>query len=145
MNSLKLEKKKSARRALGGLLRDVLLFSIGGVGYYLLEVAFRGYSHFSMAICGGVCLWLIFHMNKRFAKKKLAVRALGGAFIITAVELICGCIVNLLLGLRVWDYSHLPLNLLGQICLPFTVIWFLLCFPICFVCGLLCKERLTQN
>lgn len=27
---------------------------------------------------------------------------------------------------NVWDYSNMPFNLLGQICLPFTVIWFFL-------------------
>ena len=35
-----------------------------------------------------------------------------------------GCIVNLLLGFHVWDYSDLPLNILGQICIPFSIIWF---------------------
>lgn len=26
-------------------------------------------------------------------------------------------------GMGVWDYSRVPLNLWGQICLPFTLIW----------------------
>ena len=86
-----------------------------------------------------------FIMNKRFAKQKLAVRALGGALIITLVELICGCIVNLKLGLDVWDYSHIPLNLFGQICLPFTLLWFLLCFPICIACNIFCRGKRAQN
>lgn len=29
-------------------------------------------------------------------------------------------------GWNVWDYNNMPLNLLGQICLPFTVLWFFL-------------------
>lgn len=29
--------------------------------------------------------------------------------------------------LGVWDYSAAPFNLLGQICLPFTLLWFPLC------------------
>ncbi len=135
---------KKKRRILG-LFRDIMLFVSGGVGYYSLEVAFRGYSHWSMALCGGVCLCLIYHMNRKLAKKKLAVRALGGAFIITAVELVCGCVVNLMLGLDVWDYSHIPLNLFGQICLPFTLLWFLLCIPICIGCSILCRKRKAQN
>ena len=122
-----------------GMIRDILLFSVGGAGYFSLEVLFRGYSHWSMALCGGVCLLSIFHMNKKMAKKKLAVRALGGAFIITAVEFVCGCFVNLLMKWRVWDYSHIPLNLLGQICLPFTFLWFALCIPICLIFNLFCK------
>ena len=135
---------KKKRRTLK-LFRDLLLFVSGGVGYYSLEVAFRGYSHWSMALCGGICLYLIYHMNRKLAKKKLAVRALGGAFIITAVELVCGCVVNLALGLGVWDYSHIPLNLFGQICLPFTLLWFLLCIPICVCCSIIGGKRSTQN
>lgn len=49
-----------------------------------------------------------------------------GAIVITTLEFVCGCIVNLWLGWNVWDYSNMPFNLLGQICLPFTVIWFFL-------------------
>lgn len=49
-----------------------------------------------------------------------------GAVIITVLEFICGCIVNLALGWNVWDYSNTPLNILGQVCLPFTIIWFLI-------------------
>ena len=45
---------------------------------------------------------------------------------ITDLEFITGIIVNLILHLNVWDYSNLPFNLLGQICLPFCIIWFFL-------------------
>ena len=47
-----------------------------------------------------------------------------GSTIITVLEFITGCIVNLWLGWNVWDYSNLPLNLLGQICLPFSILWY---------------------
>lgn len=49
-----------------------------------------------------------------------------GACIITSVEFICGCIVNLLLGWNVWNYSDMPFNVLGQVCMPYMVLWFLL-------------------
>ena len=45
-----------------------------------------------------------------------------GSFVVTGIEFVSGCIVNLWLGWNVWDYSHLPLNLLGQICLPFFAV-----------------------
>ena len=49
-----------------------------------------------------------------------------GAIVITTLEFLCGYIVNLWLGWNVWDYSNMPLNLFGQICLPFTALWFFL-------------------
>ena len=46
-----------------------------------------------------------------------------GSAIVTALEFATGCIVNLWLGWDVWDYSNLPFNILGQICLPFSLLW----------------------
>lgn len=50
-------------------------------------------------------------------------RGLLGALIVTAAEFCAGYVLNILLGLGIWDYSRLPLNLMGQICLPFSLIW----------------------
>lgn len=49
--------------------------------------------------------------------------------LVTVVEFIAGLIVNVWLGLNVWDYSNLPLNILGQVCVPFMFLWFLLSLP----------------
>ncbi len=112
----------------------ILLFCLGAVGYYSLEIAFRGFSHWSMALCGGLCLCLVYLANQKMARLPFVLRPLAGAVIITAVELVAGCIVNLWLGWRVWDYSRLPLNLWGQISLLFSLLWFLLCIPLCLAC-----------
>ena len=45
---------------------------------------------------------------------------------ITSIEFISGIIINLWLSLNVWDYSNIPFNLFGQVCLKYTVIWFFL-------------------
>ena len=135
MNAIS-ENRKKAKLSLGkAALRDAALLAVGGGGYYLAEVLYRGYSHWSMAVCGGVCLLSIYHMNKRMSEQGLLLRALAGAGLITAVELICGSIVNLALDLKVWDYSHMPFNLLGQICLPFSLLWFAVCIPVCALCS----------
>ena len=42
---------------------------------------------------------------------------------VTAGCVVFGLIFNCALGMGVWDYSRVPLNLWGQICLPFTLIW----------------------
>ncbi len=57
------------------------------------------------------------------------IQCLIGGAIITAVEFITGCIINLWLKWDVWDYSNLPFNILGQICLPFFFIWVFLSAP----------------
>ena len=106
-----------------------LLF--GGVGYYGLEILFRGHSHPSMALCGAVCFFFIDRLNAAYPRLLLPLKALFSCFFITAVELLAGCILNLWCGLEIWNYNELPLNFWGQICLPFCVVWFLLCFPVC--------------
>lgn len=126
-------KKESEQRA----AEVSFLLLTGGLFYFALEMICRGRSHISMAICGGVCLWLIYRVNEHLPKLILPVRALIGAGIITAVEFVTGCIVNLWLGLGVWDYSNQPLQLLGQICVPFSVLWFLLSVPVCWLCTLI--------
>ena len=117
-----------------------LLFLFGAVGYYLIEIAFRGYSHWTMALCGGICLCLIYLTNRRLARRSLLLRALLGALIITAVEFVAGCILNLWLGLGIWNYTEVPLNLWGQICLPFFVLWFLLSLGAAGLCRLIRKQ-----
>ena len=107
-------------------LRPLILFGIGGLLYVLIELTVRGRTHWSMFIVGGLAFFLIGFINEKYKKMPLAKQILLGAFVFTSLEFTCGFIVNLLLGWHVWDYSNMPFNLLGQICLPFTAIWFFL-------------------
>lgn len=50
-------------------------------------------------------------------------QCLLGAAMVTAAEFAAGCVLNLWLGLGVWDYTDMPFNLMGQICLPFSAAW----------------------
>jgi hypothetical protein len=105
-------------------LKLTTLWLWGGFIYYLIEIAWRGYSHPSMFILGGICFVTIGGINNYFPwRLGLAWQALIGAGIITALELITGLIVNRWLGLGVWDYSGLPLNVLGQISLLYSFFW----------------------
>ena len=89
-----------------------------------MEILWRGYSHYSMIICGGICFIYAGLQNEQvewdypFWKQVLRVEA----FILSA-EFITGCIVNLWLGLNVWDYSGLPGNILGQTCPQFALLF----------------------
>jgi len=53
-------------------------------------------------------------------------QCLIAAGVITLVELIAGYVVNIRLGWGVWDYSHLPGNFMGQVCLLYSLLWVLL-------------------
>lgn len=117
----------------------VFLLAAGGSLYYLLEVLLRGWSHWTMAVCGGLCLLFIYYMNSRLTQISLLLRAALGALIITAVELAAGYLLNIRLGLAIWDYSIYSAHLWGQICVFASVRWFLLCIPVCAGCGLMEK------
>ncbi|MCI5605504.1 MAG: hypothetical protein ACI4C7_08095 [Clostridia bacterium] len=115
------------------ILKYFILFSLGGIFYIIIELLWRGYSHWSMFILGGLCFVLIGVINEFYTFDiPLFIQMLIGAFIITVLEFITGCIVNLWLGLDVWDYYDMPMNILGQICLPYTILWFLLS-PVCII------------
>lgn len=109
------------------VVRPLVLWGIGGLLYVLCELVFRGRSHWTMFIVGGLCFWLIGLINEVIPwDMPIWQQCIIGALIITAVEFVAGCIINIWLGWQVWDYSGLPFNILGQICLPFTVLWSLL-------------------
>ena len=117
----------SMRQLLSWIVRELVLFLIGGAAYCGIEILFRGYTHWSMYILGGLCFVIIGLINELLPWKiPLISQMFISSIVITVLEFITGCIVNLWLGIGVWDYSDQPYNLLGQICLLFTNLWFLL-------------------
>ncbi|MBQ4313800.1 MAG: hypothetical protein IJC18_06260 [Clostridia bacterium] len=111
-------------------MKNMMVFAAGAVAYTAAELLWRGHSHWTMTLTGGACALMIHLANRRMRPCSMIKRCGVGCGIITAAELSVGCIVNLLLGWNVWDYSALPLNLLGQICLLYSVMWFILSFPV---------------
>lgn len=114
-------------------------FLFGFFLYSMLEIACRGYTHWTMALTGGIAVMVVYDMEHRL-KASRGMRALLGALFITAFEFTVGVAVNLLMGWQVWDYTDAPLNVLGQICLPFSAIWFVLCIPAGFFCRLIGRQ-----
>lgn len=106
---------------------NILIFAAGALGYGLLEVLFRGYTHWTMMLTGGACLLTLYYLDQQSQRTPLLLKAAAGAIIVTVYEFSVGAIVNLWYGWQIWDYSLLPGNILGQICPLFTMIWFLLC------------------
>lgn len=112
------------------ILKMLVLSLIGGISYMLVEIAYRGHTHWTMLIVGGVCFVLIGAQNELYTwEMPLVLQCIVGSLIVTTTEFLSGCIINIKLGWGVWDYSGLPCNLFGQICLLFSCLWVLLSVP----------------
>ncbi len=115
------------------LTKYFIIFSVGAVLYYFGEILWRGYSHPTMLLLGGICFLIIGLINELFPHKiPFLLQMLAGTAVITASELIAGIILNLKLHMNIWSYSDMPLNFMGQICLPYIIGWFFLT-PACIV------------
>lgn len=53
-------------KAIRSAPKTVILLLIGGLIYYGIEVAWRGYSHWTMALVGGICFVVIGGINEIF-------------------------------------------------------------------------------
>lgn len=116
------------------------IFFIGAAGYPLLEILWRGYTHWSMALTGGVCFLFLYLFSLWKPQLPLWKKSLAGALIITGIEFVSGLVFNILFRMNVWDYSAYPLNLFGQVCLLYSALWFLLCFFLFSFCSYLQKR-----
>ena len=51
----------------------------------------------------------------------------GAVFVTTAIEFLTGWVLEIIFKQRWWDYSNLPFNIKGYVCLKFSVLWGLAC------------------
>lgn len=113
---------------------SMLLWFFGGTIYFLIEVAYKSLTEHPERIswtmlvlatlltipverCGAELPW----------ECPLWIQALTCASLVTVVELVAGLVLNVFLGLNIWDYSDLPFNLWGQICPQYAAAWWFLC------------------
>ena len=122
------------RRA-GKWVLSMLLWTWGGTVYFLLEVAYKtisgrpeAISWTMLVLAVGLCVPVERCGAELPWDCPLWLQALCCAALVTAAELAAGVVLNLWLGLGVWDYSQMPGNLLGQICPQFALLWWGLCF-----------------
>lgn len=100
------------------------LFFVGATIYVIIEKLYRGYSHWTMFLLGGICFVALGLINEVIPwDMPLLFQMFIGGVIITVLELITGFVVNIWLGWNVWDYSELPFNLWGQISLFSSIGW----------------------
>lgn len=110
---------------LGVLLHSVMGL-VGGCIYMGIEILWRGHTHWTMGIVGGLCFILIGLLDEWQKHPPMVLQMVQGALIVTVIEFFTGLIVNIWLGWNIWNYYDMPFNLLGQVCLPFSIAWFFL-------------------
>ncbi len=121
----------------------LILFSIGASGYGILEILWRGFTHWSMLCAGGICFVFFAEIGEKCKKLSIVSKAIIGSFVVTAVEFIFGVVFNIILKKNVWDYSKMPLNLFGQICLVYSCFWGLLSLAFIPLAGLI-KNKISK-
>ena len=110
------------------ILKYIFLFIVGGAIYYFAEVLFRGHSHWSMFLLGGVVFLFAGEQNEVTEWEESFWKQLFKVWFFTiASEFVVGCWVNLIFKWNVWDYSNLPGNLFGQVSWQFALIFLPLC------------------
>lgn len=127
------------------LKKETIIFVIFGFLYIYLELLYRGHTHISMFFVGGLCGILIGLINDNTPDISLFYQCILGTIIVTLIEFISGCYLNIYLGLGIWDYSHVPFNFLGQVCLPFSIIWMLLSIPVIYLDDYLKNKLLKEG
>ena len=103
------------------ILQNIGMFLLGGGSYVMLELLWRGRSHFAMFLAGGLCFLLLGKLGKIRPRLPLWLRCLVGAGIVTGVELGVGLLANR--DYTIWDYRQMPFNFQGQICLVYSLLW----------------------
>lgn len=110
------------------LLKYIILWIIGGTLYYHTEILYRGFSHPAMFVVGGIAFLICGLLNEGFNwDTPLLEQIIIADLLVTGLEFISGLILNVGLGLNIWDYRNLPLNVMGQICVPYMLLWIPLC------------------
>lgn len=128
----------NANQMIRHIIRKMILFVLCGSVYYGMETVYKGgYSHISMFILAGFLgVFCIDTPNNLWGYDlDYSIQILISTILCTIGEGITGLIVNVKMGLTVWDYSNLPFTFFfGQCNLFFVFAWTLIigCFGIFF-------------
>lgn len=120
------------------ILEYTAVYLTGAAGYSTLELLWRGWTHWTMLVVGGLCLCVMYALANDTKFPRWQMWVLSAMFITTA-EFVSGGIVNIALGWHVWDYTAMPGNLLGQICPVYCLLWLGLSVPGVWFCTRLRK------
>lgn len=105
-------------------LRQLILSITGFCLYITIEVCYRGYSYPLMGVCGGIILLILDRINDKISwDMDILLQGCIGSLVTTLFEFVIGSICLILDFNLMWDYSNLPLNFAGIICVPFSLVW----------------------
>lgn len=105
-------------------LRQLILFITGFCLYITIEVCYRGYSYPLMGVCGGIILLILDRINDKISwDMDILLQGCIGSLVTTLFEFVIGSICLIFDFNLMWDYSNLPLNFAGIICVPFSLVW----------------------
>ena len=125
------------------ILKYTILFYVGGMAYMFLEFAWRGRSHGTMFLLGGVCFLVLGQLAARLPGKLLVWKAVVGAGVVTVLELMTGLAVNR--DYQIWDYRRLPFQFLGQISMVYSLLWIPACLAAMVLYPLLKGKLFPKN
>ena len=96
---------------------------IAGCIYLMIELAWRGHTHWTMLPLAAVIFVCAGVLDEGENPPPVWKQVVIGTAIATALEFVAGLILNVWLGIGVWDYSDMPGNILGQICPQYNLAW----------------------
>lgn len=120
----------SMKHKLNSILVHALFGVMGGMIYFTIETIWKGKpTNWTMAVLGGLCFVIVGLLNEGKHQFKQWQQVVIGTVVITVLEGLTGIVLNNILHMGVWDYSHLPFTFFfGQCNLFFCFAWALLSF-----------------
>ena len=107
------------------IIKYVVLFVMGGLVYCGIELMWRERTHISSFIMGGTAILVVGGLNEGYDwDMPVWYQMLLSSLFITAMEYVVG--INFNADYHIWDYRELWLNIDGQICLGYSLLWGLL-------------------
>ena len=107
------------------ITKYAVLFVMGGLVYCGIELMWRERTHISSFIMGGTAILVVGGLNEGYDwDMPVWYQMLLSSLFITAMEYVVG--INFNADYHIWDYRELWLNVDGQICLGYSLLWGLL-------------------
>ena len=107
------------------IIKYVVLFVMGGLVYCGIELMWRNRTDISSFLMGGTAILIVGGLNEGYDwDMPVWYQMLLSSLFITAMEYVIG--INFNTDYHIWDYRGLWLNVDGQICLGYSLLWGLL-------------------